>query len=132
MRLFDALELEWLKLYLDLHDWLDRKTSFGKELPRYEYDEKIFSPYVRVIAFIKQNYENKIDPEDYYDLQQNIEGLIEEDTVCRNKEGIVDSDKAVLAIIESQLRISSTKKDFIRILFNAADVNHDGYLQLTE
>ena len=44
----------------------------------------------------------------------------------------MDTDKAVLAIIDSQFRIWGTKKAFIRILFNAADVNNDGYLDTME
>ncbi|CAG9316946.1 unnamed protein product [Blepharisma stoltei] len=128
--LYDSFDGGDLEFFLEALSSLNNSPS-GKNIPNQENSEKHFVPFVRCVEIMKL-YEKFFSKEDFTDIKAKLESLKSHDTTGFNRHGIIEID-AFLEILVDAYRIHKNQAlNFVKIIYEAADLNEDGYLQYQE
>lgn len=119
---FDGQDLEF---YLENLSFLNNSPS---GLPAIS-SESFWTPYIRCVECIKHATKS-LPAESLPILKETLEILKKSDK--NNPKGIVELDEFLEKLVDSFSSHKKTTHDFIKIIYEAADLNQDGYLQYRE
>lgn len=126
--LYDAYDDEDLNFYLECLNFINYSLS-GKAVPNAEFSESIKVPYIRCIECIK-HFEKRLPKSEIFSLKERLEKFKENDK--NNKHGVIDVDSFLEAITDLFHSNKQDHMNFMRCIYEAADLNEDGYLEFKE
>jgi hypothetical protein len=126
--LYDEFDEEDLEFYIDCSSFLKNSPS-GSSISNSETSESYWIPYVRCLECLK-HITKSIPPEKISDLKEYLEKSKKNDK--QNPKGIIELDEFLEKILEAFSWHKKTTRSFINLIYEAADLNEDGYLQQRE
>ncbi|CAG9309926.1 unnamed protein product [Blepharisma stoltei] len=126
--LYEPYDSEDLKFYLECLNFLNNSLS-GKMVSNNESAESIKVPFVRCVECIK-HFEKRIPREEINNLKEKIEKFKEQDK--QNKNGVIDVDTFLEFLVDLYHANKQDHMNFMRCIYEAADLNEDGYLEKKE
>jgi len=126
--LFDGLDYQDLKFYLESLNFLHSNTS-GGQLIFSELTESYLVPYTRCLECLK-NAAKDLPTESLDFVRANLEKL--KKTTKMNLKGVIEMDDYLEVLVDAFSLNKRNNRDFMRLIYNAADLNNDGYLQYRE
>lgn len=126
--LYDELSAEDLDFFIECLNFLQNSPS-GIFCLNPENTEIILLPYVRCVECLKA-FEKFLPKNEIPVLRAKLEKMKREDKI--NKLGVVDMDEFLEQLIEIHNDHTKSTKHFMDIIYGAADLNDDGYLQYKE
>lgn len=125
--LYEAFDNEDLKFYMNCYNFL--MTSPSGTVNSQDCLEFISIPYVRCVECIKF-YEKLLPKNGVTNLKVKLDKMRKVDRV--NRLGVVDIDEFLEQIVETFNDFNKSTKNFMKSIYEAADLNDDGYLQFKE
>ncbi|OMJ78974.1 hypothetical protein SteCoe_21101 [Stentor coeruleus] len=126
--LYDEFDEQDLSFYLDCFNYLQSSLS-GPLAFNPEGSEVWMIPYTKCLDCLK--YACKSIPSDYSnELKEDIEKLRKYDK--NNPKGLIEADELLEKIVESFSKHKRSTRNFMHLIYEAADLNEDGYLQYRE
>lgn len=125
--LYEAFDIDDLKFYMNCYSFL--MTSPSGTIISQDCIEYISIPYVRCVECIKY-YEKVLPKSGVTNLKVKLDKMRKVDKV--NRLGIVDIDEFLEQIVETFNDFNKSTKNFMKSIYEAADLNDDGYLQFKE
>jgi hypothetical protein len=125
--LYEAFDNEDLKFYIDCLVYLQTSPS-GTTITQ-ESLESISTPYIRCVECIKF-YEKSLPSSGLSSLRIKLDKMRRPDKL--NRLGCVDQDEFLEQIVETYNDFNKSTKNFMKSIYEAADLNDDGYLQFKE
>lgn len=126
--LYDQLDSEDLNFYLECFSFLNNSLS-GKTVINLESNENHVIPYIRCIECIK-HFEKLLPKNGMNVLKENLEKNKRFDK--SNKFGVVDTEDFLENIVATFHSYKLEHMNFMRCIYEASDLNEDGYLQYQE
>ncbi|CAG9318176.1 unnamed protein product [Blepharisma stoltei] len=125
--LYDALDTEDLNFYIDCLEFLNNSLS-GKANFDIEAEYQ-FVPYIRCVECIK-HFEKLLPKNEINTVKEYLETIKLQDKV--NKGGIVDCELFLEKMVSAFHSYKLEHMNFMRCIYEAADLNEDGFLQQQE
>ena len=125
--LYDSFDHEDLIFYIDCLNYLQTSPS-GTSIPQ-ESLESLQIPYIRCVECIKF-YEKSLPSSGLSNLRIKLDKMRHPDKL--NRFGAVDIDEFLEQIVETYNDFNKSTKNFMESIYEAADLNDDGYLQFKE
>lgn len=126
--LYNAFDLDDLSFYMESYEFLQNSPS-GVFNQTGEGLEIIYVPYIRCVECIKY-YEKNLPKSTLSLLRMKLEKMRKIDK--SNRLGVVDIDEFLEQLVETYNDFNKSTKDFMKCIYEAADLNDDGYLQYKE
>ena len=123
LTLFDPLDKESFKFYLLCLNYFLNISTFGYLVPNTDADEIVYTPYIRVIDFMRNYFDGRIPIEEYQELKIQIDKLKENDFKKNRNTFIVDLDKSLDILITQHKEMLHKQKGYVQELFSALDVS---------
>lgn len=128
--LYDNLDGVDLEFFLEILTSLNNSPS-GKPIINQESSEKHYVPYVRCLESIKL-FEKFLSKDDIKEIKNKLEIIKTSDSSNQNRLGIVETDAFLEIFIDSYHVHKNQALNFVKIIYEAGDLNEDGYLQYQE
>ena len=125
--IYDSLDSHDLNFYLECLNFLNNSPSGQSATP--EISESLWIPYIRCLECIK-HVGKSIPSESVLTLREDLERLRRQDK--QNSKGIVELDEFLERLVDAFSSHKKHTQDFMKIIYGAADLNNDGYLQHRE
>ena len=126
--LYDEFDQEDLDFYIDCCNFF-KQSSIGFNLPNTEITENILVPYIKCVEFIK-SVNKSISAENIQMLKEDLEKLKKTDK--QSQKNLVNFDEFLEKAVEYFSFYKRTTRNFMKLIYEAADLNEDGYLQYRE
>jgi hypothetical protein len=126
--LFEEFDVQDLYFYLECNSFVHNNAS-GGQLIYSELSESLQVPYTRCLECIKV-FSKDLPKESLQDLKNQIEKIKKQ--TKQNLKGVVDIDEFLEIILDAYTLNKRNTRNFMRLIYDAADLNNDGYLQYRE
>ena len=126
--LYNAFDNEDLTFYMECFEYLQNSPS-GSYQSLQETTEAIYIPYVRCVECIKF-YEKHLSKNGVAVLRMKLDKMRRNDQI--NRLGVVNLDEFLEQIVETYNDFNKTTKNYMKSIYEATDLNDDGYLQYKE
>lgn len=126
--LFEEFDCQDLNFYLDCNSFIYNSTS-GGQLIYSELSETELVPFTRCMECVKL-FSKDLPEESIQDLKDSVERL--KKMSKQNLKGVVEIDEFLEAILDAFTVNKRNTRNFMRLIYDAADLNNDGYLQYRE
>lgn len=130
LNLYNSLSLPDLVYFFECRKILFSSLT-GKNVQNSEDSETVLVPYIRCVECLK-SYESHFTEVDLKDIKSKLTTIKFPDKTGNNKQGLVLSDDFLEIFIDKLSQRRTQKLDFLRHLFEAADLNNDGYIEFSE
>jgi hypothetical protein len=126
--LFDSLDYQDLSFYLENLNFLNLSTS-GGSLIFSELTDSYLVPYSRCLECLK-NSSKDLPSESLDQLKTSLEKLKKSNK--QNLRGVLEMDDFLEIMVDAFSLNKRNNRNFMRLIYDAADLNNDGYLQYRE
>jgi len=117
--------------YIDGIDFI-QNSKMGNTISNNEVDAKHYTPFLRILEYVKTFAEGKINMEEYTEFKREFEPLKENDSKYINRYGIIDIDLSMTKVLSKYRLICNRTKGFVVNAFRAADLDGDRLCNLQE
>lgn len=128
MGLYHGLDNDDLNFYIECIEFLQNSPS-GTLSVLQDLPEIVTVPYVRCIECLKY-HEKSLPKTGTMILRMKLDKMRRNDNI--NRLGVVDMDEFLEQVIEIYSEFNKSTKNFMKCIYEAADLNNDGYLQFKE
>lgn len=126
-------EDETQKYFHGLHFLLTNKKGFDVKPETNEEGRRSMFPFLRADEYLKENFEDKMNPTEYAEFRQEIEKLKKpDDPMLNGKAGIIDSDELLTRAIEKYQICLNRAKQHVVDAFNSCDLDGDRTCSINE